>query len=180
LTLGFIGQLKPAPSHLMTLKSINLPPEIAIQTLPLSQAETNFFDNPANPLVQKVRFQSQNLSGSMLIVASDTWHSHHPPELCFVGSGFKVDNMNSTLINKSIHARWLSLQNGELSATYWFQSSEETTDNFISRIWEDITHSDKTWVLVSVLFDDSLNPDDGDLQQFAGTIYQTIDFNLNS
>ena len=178
-SLGIIGQLKPAPSHLTALKSIDLPPEIVTQTLALSQAETNFFDNPANPLVQKMRFQTNNLSGSMLIVASDTWHSHHPPELCFVGNGFKVDNMDSTMINNSIHARWLSLENGELSATYWFQSSQETTDNFISRIWEDITHKNKTWVLVSILFDHSQNSSNSEVQNFAHNLYQAIDYTLN-
>ena len=179
-SLGIIGQVKPTPSPLMTLKSIDLPPEIVTETLALSPAETNFFDNPANPLVQKMRFQSDNLSGSMLIVASDTWHSHHPPELCFVGNGFKVDNMDSTVINNSIHARWLSLQNGDLSATYWFQSPQETTDNFISRIWEDITRNDQTWVLVSVLFDDSLNSSNSEVQNLANNLYQAIDHQLNS
>jgi exosortase O len=113
----------------------------------------------------------------MLMVASDTWQSHHPPELCFVGNGFKVDKMNSTLINNAINARWLSLQNGELSAVYWFQSKETTTDDFVTRIWDYLSHRHKTWVLVSVLFDRAENYDSPEIKNFSNTIYQTIDRN---
>ena len=174
-TFAIIGQFKPASSEFIALNSINLPADINTEKIALTEGETNFFDNHDNTLVEKVKFKSRSLSGSMLIVASDTWHSHHAPELCFVGNGFKVDKMNSTILNESINARWLSLQNGKQSATYWFQSSNQTTDKFLSRIWENITHSDKTWVLVSVLFDESINDRNSDLQQFTQSIYNTID-----
>ena len=177
--LGIIGQIKPSQLRPISLDAIALPQAIVTENLQLTPAEANFFDNPANPLVQKLRFKSEQLSGSMLMVASNSWQSHHPPELCFLGNGFKVDNMKSKLINNSIHARWLSLQNGNLSATYWFQSDHSTTDDFISRIWEHITHKNKTWILVSVLFDEKENPNSTEIQDFTSTIYQTINQSLN-
>jgi exosortase O len=176
IILGIMGQFKPLTEHI-SLKSINLPSEIITETLPLTVAETDFFASPANPLVQKLSFQSDRLTGSMLMVASDTWQSHHPPELCFLGNGFKVDSMNSTVLNDSIHARWLSLQNGKLSAAYWFQSEQSTTDDFVARIWDHISHRNKTWVLVSVLFDHAENPDSTEIKNFSNSIYQTINQN---
>lgn len=180
IILGILGQFQPHKFNNNAFQSIDLPSQIAIDNLALTTAEANFFDNPANPLVHKIRFKTDNLSGSMLMVASNSWQAHHPPELCFTGNGFKVDHMDSKLINDSINARWLSLQNGELSATYWFQSAQGTTDDFISRIWEHISHRDKTWVLVSVLFDDAENPDSNAIKNFSNTIYQTINQNFNS
>ncbi len=177
ITLGIIGQFQPLQLDRVALHSIDLPPEIATETLALTPAEVNFFDNPANPVVEKLRFQSNDLSGSMLMVASNTWQSHHPPELCFLGNGFQVDSMNSTLINNAINARWLSLQNGKLSAAYWFQSAQGTTDDFVSRIWDHLAHRHKTWVLVSVLFDNRENPDSDQIKNFSNTIYQTINHN---
>ena len=185
IVLGIIGQINPRQLSTNSLDAISkagavaLPQDIVTENLQLTPAEANFFDNPANPFVQKLRFQSHQLSGSMLMVASNSWQAHHPPELCFLGNGFKVDNMESQLISDSINARWLSLQDGELSATYWFQSDRETTDDFISRIWEHITHRNKTWVLISILFDDSENPNSTEIQSFANTIYQTIDQGLS-
>jgi exosortase O len=177
ITLGIIGQFQPLQLDQVALHSIDLPPEIATESLALTPAEVNFFDNPANPVVEKLRFQSNDLSGSMLMVASNTWQSHHPPELCFLGNGFQVDSMNSTLINNAINARWLSLQNGKLSAAYWFQSAQGTTDDFVSRIWDHLAHRNKTWVLVSVLFDNRENPDSDQIKNFSNTIYQTINHN---
>lgn len=182
ITLGIIGQF---PLHLhqsskLALAAIDLPPAITTETLALSTAEANFFDNPAHPLVQKFRFKFDRLEGSMLMVASDTWQAHHPPELCFTANGFKVDRMESRVINDSINARWLSLQNGTLSAAYWFQSSQSTTDDFISRIWERMTQRNKAWVMVSILFDDAENPDGKEIEDFSKIIYQTINRDLNS
>jgi exosortase O len=177
IILGIIGQFQPLQLDQAALHSINLPPEIATESLTLTPAEANFFDNPANPVVEKLRFQANDLSGSMLMVASNTWQSHHPPELCFLGNGFQVDSMNSTLINNAINARWLSLQNGKLSAAYWFQSAQGTTDDFVSRIWDHLAHRNKTWVLVSVLFDNRENPDSDQIKNFSNMIYQTINRN---
>ncbi|MGD1920241.1 MAG: exosortase O [Pleurocapsa sp.] len=179
IVLGIIGQINPNIINAATLNSINLPPQIIAEKLDLSKAEKNFFDNPANPLVEKVRFQSNNLSGSMLLVASSNWQTHHPPELCFLGNGFKIDNMESKLIDDSINARWLSLQDGELSATYWFQSNRSTTDDFIERIVDYVAHRNKTWVLVSILFDGNEQPDSRNIKDFTNSIYQTINQSLN-
>ena len=180
ITLGIIGQFPLHQPSKLALAAIDLPPAITTETLALSTAEANFFDNPANPLIQKFRFKFDRLEGSMLMVASDTWQAHHPPELCFTGNGFKVDRMESRVINDSINARWLSLQNGTLSAAYWFQSSQSTTDDFISRIWERMTQRDRTWVMVSILFDDAEKPDGKEIEDFSKIIYQTINRDLNS
>jgi exosortase O len=173
IILGIIGQFQPFSSH-ASLQPIDLPPAIITENLPLTPAETDFFGSPTNPVVQKIGFKSDRLTGSMLMVASDTWQSHHPPELCFLGNGFKVDSMSSTVINDAINARWLSLQNGELSAAYWFQSAQSTTDDFVARIWDHISHRNKTWVLVSVLFDRAENPNSPEIKNFSDSIYQTI------
>jgi exosortase O len=85
--------------------------------------------------------------------------------------------MNSIVLNDSIHARWLSLQNGKLSAVYWFQGDEITTDDFVARIWDHISHRNKTWVLVSVLFDEAESPDSTEIKNLSNSIYQTINQN---
>ena len=85
--------------------------------------------------------------------------------------------MNSVAIDNSINARWLSLQNGKLSAAYWFQSQQSTTDDFVVRIFDRISQRHKTWVLVSVLFDDVETPDSIAIKNFSNSIYQTIERN---
>lgn len=179
MAIGLFGQINPNQSETTNVQNLRLPSTIITENLPLTKTETNFFDNPANPLVQKLRFQSEHLSGSMLMVASNSWQAHHPPELCFLGNGFKVNSMNSQVLNNEINARWLNLQDGSLSATYWFQSAHSTTDDFVARIWDHLTQHQKTWVLVSVLFDSPEQPNDAEIKNFTQTIYQSIDQELN-
>ncbi|NEO90477.1 MAG: exosortase O [Moorea sp. SIO3G5] len=180
IALGLVGQIQPIQDKVNAIASIQLPQQLVSEPLPLTEAEQRFFDNPALPIAQKQRFVYGNLSGSMLLVASSAWQAHHPPELCLVGNGFKVDSIKPTLLNQSVKARWLSLQDGKRSATYWFQSPQGTTDDFLSRIWDYIAHRNKTWVLVSVLFDSEHNPDSAEIQTFASAIHDAIHQSLTS
>ncbi len=180
IALGLVGQIQPIQDKVNAIASIQLPQQLVSEPLPLTEAEQRFFDNHALPIAQKQRFVYGNLSGSMLLVASSAWQAHHPPELCLVGNGFKVDSIKPTLLNQSVKARWLSLQDGKRSATYWFQSPQGTTDDFLSRIWDYIAHRNKTWVLVSVLFDNEHNPDSAEIQTFASAIHDAIHQSLTS
>ncbi|NEO79815.1 exosortase O [Moorena sp. SIO4G3] len=180
IALGLVGQIQPIQEKVKAIASIQLPQQLVSEPLPLTEAEQRFFDNPGLPIAQKQRFVYGNLSGSMLLVASSAWQAHHPPELCLVGNGFKVDSIKPTLLNQSVKARWVSLQDGKRSATYWFQSPQGTTDDFLSRIWDYIAHRNKTWVLVSVLFDSEHNPDSAEIQTFASTIHDAIHQSLTS
>lgn len=179
IALILLAQVKPALETVQPLTSIHLPLNVATETLPLTEAEQRFFDDAAKPVVQKQRFTFNTLSGSMLLVTSRGWHPHHPPELCLVGNGLKVDSMISTTLSPEINARWLSLQDGQLAATYWFQSPQRTTDDFIKRIWEYVAHRNRTWVLVSVLFDNFPELNSTEIQTFASTVHDAIDQSLN-
>lgn len=57
------------------------------------------------------------------------------------------------------------LHRNALSASYWFQSAGQTTDDYATRIWADLTLQRDRWVLVSILFDDACDP--GDVQCMA-------------
>ncbi|NEQ57163.1 MAG: exosortase O [Moorea sp. SIO4A1] len=180
IALGLVGQIQAIQEKVNAIASIQLPQQLVSEPLPLTEAEQRFFDNHGLPIAQKQRFVYGNLSGSMLLVASSAWQAHHPPELCLVGNGFKVDSIKPTLLNQSVKARWLSLQDGKRSATYWFQSPQGTTDDFLSRIWDYIAHRNKTWVLVSVLFDSEHNPDSAEIDNFASAIHDAIHQSLTS
>ena len=44
----------------------------------------------------------------------------------------------------------------------------------MARIWDYISHRHKTWVMVSVLFDDAKTPDSTEIKEFSNTIYRAI------
>ncbi|NET07333.1 MAG: exosortase O [Symploca sp. SIO2B6] len=178
ITLALVAQLKPPQINTSAIATINLPQQMVSEPIPLTKAEQSLFDNPTHPIAQKWRFELGKLSGSMLVVTTTTWHAHHPPELCFVGNGLKVDGMERKQLTPQVMARWLSLQDGKLSATYWFQSTQQTTDSFLSRIWDYVIHRDKNWVMISALFDSYHYPENSEIKAFATTIYEAIDNSL--
>jgi exosortase O len=165
----------------ISLAAIHWPAQMKLQPLPLTETETEFFSSPS-PVktvnAEKNRFQFGTLSGSMLLVSSTSWRSHHAPELCFVGNGFKVNQMTQASLASDFPVRWLALQDGTMSATYWFQSRTKTTDEFLSRIWSDLSRQSRSWVMVSVLFDQTQSPDRPEVNTFAKSLHQAIALEL--
>jgi exosortase O len=177
--------LVPRPSlaavEPISLAAIHWPAQMKLQPLPLTETETEFFSSP-DPVktvnAEKNRFQFGTLSGSMLLVSSTSWRSHHAPELCFVGNGLKVNQMTQASLASDFPVRWLSLQDRTMSATYWFQSRTKTTDEFLSRIWSDLSHQSRSWVMVSVLFDQTQSPDRTEVNTFAKSLHEAIALEL--
>lgn len=179
LTLATINQLyHPQKEQPLSLASLPWPEQMVSERIPLNAGEHQFFDNYPSIVPEKRRFTLGNLSGSILIVANTTWRTYHPPEMCLLASGFKVDRIERKLLTPTVQARWLSLANGKYTATYWFQSPQQTTDEFLSRFWSDVTRRQKNWVLISVLFDRSFSPDSPKIRDFTTTIHRAIDQSL--
>lgn len=176
LGLAFIPQPQIMPAKLI---AINLPVQMYSTPLKLTATEQDFFADYKDVLVQKQRFEWKHFSGSILLVNSSAWQAHHSPELCFVGNGLKVDAMVKQQLSSDVLGRWLSLENGTMSAAYWFQSPKRTTDEFLSRIWGELTRKDSRWVLVSVLFDKNETPNTPETSAFVSSIRNAINQSLN-
>jgi exosortase O len=146
--------------------------EIHAQPLALTAQEFEFFGNSA--IATKQKFEFHGLTGSMLLVSSNSWRTHHAPELCLVGNGLKVDKMTSTQLTESFPVRWLNLQDGKMSAMYWFQSASQTTDELLTRIWSEISYRDRAWMMVSILFDQKQAADDPEVLAFANSIRDSL------
>ncbi|MEM9567870.1 MAG: exosortase O, partial [Cyanobacteria bacterium P01_E01_bin.34] len=172
--LAVVSNRAAPPPPTTAIGAIQLPQQLQATALPLSPIETQFFQHSTYPIAEKWRFDWQGVSGSMLVVASHNWQAHHPPELCMAGNGFEVDGMTHRQIMEDLDARWLSLENGTLSATYWFQSPQGTTDEFMTRFLESITHRHNPWTMVSILFDRAIAPDDESVQAITAAVQAAV------
>jgi exosortase O len=173
LVLGLIPRPNLAIENLTT--TIQLPASIQTQSLPLTSQEQELFGDSAAEriplgIATKQKFEFGNLSGSMLLVSSNSWRSHHAPELCFVGNGFKIDNMGSSQLTAGFPVRWLNLEQGKMSAIYWFQSPSQITDQLLNRIWGEISSHDRNWMMVSILFDQKQAIDNAEVIAFSNSI----------
>jgi exosortase O len=176
LLFGLVVVPHPPVSSTTALQmaALSWPSGIKTEPVALTATEQRFFAEDPATMAMKQRWQAGTLSGSMLLVASTSWRAHHAPELCWVGNGFRVDRMERQRFAPSVSARWLSLQGGTQTALYWFQSPQRTTDDLLSRIWSQVSRSDRRWVLVSVQLEQPLPPGDPEVQALVSTIHQTI------
>ena len=61
-----------------------------------------------------------------------------------------------------------------MSAAYWFQSPEQTTDDYGTRIWADLAVQRQRWVLVSILFDETPEPNAPEVQALVLSLHQAV------
>ncbi|WP_204104871.1 MULTISPECIES: exosortase O [Spirulina sp. CCY15215] len=175
IALAIVYHFLPIQSPQL-IEAIALPESVDTALIELTPAEQRFFTSYPETIAEKHHFNFGDLSGSLLVVANTSWRSYHPPELCFIGNGLKVDRVEKKQLSTDIIARWLSLQNGQLSATYWLQSKGQTTDDFYRRLWQQFfMANDRSWILVSILFDRNINANNSLLQEFTTEIYNSID-----
>ena len=153
---------------------------VQTQALELNIYEQDFFARYPGVVTQKQRFQLGDVSGSVIAVASPTWEAHHAPELCFSAIGSTIDHMEKRMLTSDVTGRWLSLNQGQRSATYWFQSPQLTTDHYFERVWREIRRQDPQWTMVSIQFDQSLSEQDTAVQTLVDAVHGAIAVAMSS
>lgn len=153
------------------------PAALTVEPQPLTQAEHDWLTGDGAEAAQRWRFQWRGLGGSMILVTSSTWRAHHQPERCFEVYGLSLDQSSTHLVDGEFPLRFVQLgraQGQALSASYWFQSADRVTDDYGTRIWADLSPKRARWVLVSVLFDRTVTPDDPDVAALYHILKDTI------
>jgi hypothetical protein len=92
--------------------------------------------------------------------------------------GLSLDDSRTHLVTPTLPVRLVALGDGDqralLSAGYWFQAAGRTTDDYATRIWADLAPRRQRWVLVSVLFDGTVDPHDEDVQLFYLALHDAV------
>jgi hypothetical protein len=95
----------------------------------------------------------------MLVVRSRAANGLHAPEVCMLGNGISVDQMQSRDFGAGQY-RFLTVDNGRRNAVYWMQGEQTITDDFRKRLSRFVFGGEDDWVMVTLLFDDRLNLDE--------------------
>jgi exosortase O len=182
LAMGLVYTPRPQTGLAQTAAPWTFPAGLAAEPMPLTPTEHDWLARDGAESADRWRFQWHGLSGSMILITSNTWRAHHRPERCFEVYGLTLEEPRTQLVTPYLPVRFVSLGNGDkhavLSATYWFQSADHATDDYATRIWADLKPQRDRWVLVSVLFDDVIDPRDPDVQTFYLILNQTVNDHL--
>ncbi len=141
-----------SPEHSISFSS----PNALSSEIPLSDAEkTIFFDTDVSFASKyELKWKQKNLS--LLLVKSSSARSHHDPELCLQGLGYRL------LAEQSIQISDTQLKQIEIQTSddrqaqkgfvyYWFVSSDSIITEYSERVWEQFRQPNKDWVLVEVI-----------------------------
>ncbi|MEM7134487.1 MAG: exosortase O [Chloroflexota bacterium] len=142
--------------------TFRFPDDITTEVEPLGEEELGWLTKDGAESVDHRRFQWGGVTGTMLLISSQSWRAHHRPERCFEVKGLSVDELRTHIVTPNIATatfpvRLLSLGAGTErnthSAVYWFQSTNRITDDYATRMWADLALQPERWILVSVLLD---------------------------
>jgi len=167
MVMGLLYAPRPAAAAPNPSADFPFPAQLNAQPWQLTQGEREWLAEAGVQSAQRWRFTWQPgsadpLTGSMLIVTSNSWRAHHRPERCFEVYGLTVDQSTSLMAAADfpVRALWLSTRQPKrlMTAAYWLQSGERATDDYATRIWADLSPERQPWVLVTVLFDTPVEP----------------------
>jgi exosortase O len=156
----------------------NFPAPLRTELLPLKPAEMEWFTRDGADSAGRWRFEWDSLSGSLMLISSATWRAHHRPERCFEVYGLSMNDSTTYMVAPDFSVRLVSLGNRQgknlLTAAYWFQSPDHTTDDYGTRMWADLAPQRERWVLVSILFDRALDPNATEVQALYQALRRTV------
>jgi exosortase O len=174
---------RPINSISQTTAAWDFTEELTITSLPLTESELDWFTRDGAESVARYRFEWQGVTGSMILITSRTWRAHHRPERCFEVYGLSLEESRPHLVSHDFPLRLVSLGNGQAQqlflASYWFQSATQTTDDYATRIWADLSPRRQQWVLVSILFDSAQEPTQPEIEALYGVLHRTVARNLS-
>lgn len=158
--------------------SWRFPTQWHTEPAPLGERAEAWLKEDGAESAERLRFEWNGLSGSLLLITSRSWRAHHRPERCFEVYGLSVVDSGTHLVNGNLPVRMISLREGHdvdhYTATYWLQSAQMTTDDFGTRMWSDLSLRPRRWTLVSVLFDDTLDPNAPQVVAFYEALHDTV------
>jgi exosortase/archaeosortase family protein len=182
LVMAFAYTPRPHTGLTQTPPAWEFPAELRTEPMPLKPDEIDWLTRGGAESADRRRFEWRGITGSMMLITSQTWRAHHRPERCFEVYGLSLDDSHTYLITREFPLRFVSLSygnsRGPLSATYWFQSVDRTTDDYATRIWADLAPERDQWVLVTILFDGVHDPSTADLQAFYSALHAGVAHSL--
>ncbi len=163
LVLGLVLLYTPRPVQGASVSSSwQYPAEMNTSPQPLTPGEIDWITSGGADSADRQRFSMGDLSGSMILIRSHSWRGQHRPERCFEVYGLTVDNSYAQLVSSEFPLRVVKLSDRSsgrsYTAAYWFQSATQITDDYGTRMWADLDPQREEWVLVTVLFDQSVDP----------------------
>jgi len=137
----------------VVLEASQLNNEKSSDEIALTDNEKNLFLRHGVISYEKKRFLTSGLTGTAFLVLAKSWRGHHHPEQCLQGQGAVIDSTRTLVIQNGLQVRSLEIKDSKTEVVYWFQSLDDSTDDYSSRVWSGFIHPTKPYVMISLYLD---------------------------
>ena len=129
----------------------------------LTEKERAFFQ-ANSALSAKYQLDWQGYPVSLLMVYGPYWKSQHDPRNCYTAQGYSLDHQKTLRFQQQLgdevmEVRSLSLNAGDLSGLYWYQSATAQTADYSVRAFAGFREPQNPWVMVSMAWRENLPAD---------------------
>lgn len=164
---------RPLPEATNGRLSFTFDAALSARPLPLDAGERDLFDRWGAPDASKHALRQRGRRAALVLVPSADWRAHHPPALCLTGSGHRLEAPAPARIGPARVTHSLA-DGGARTAVYWFQSPDRTTSALLERIEDGVLGAKAPWVLVTLLVDGGLSPDDPELEALVTHVHRAV------
>ena len=138
-------------------------PNTVSSVVPFSEKEKTLFLNTDVTFASKYALKWKQKDLNLLLVRSTSARSHHDPELCLQGLGYRLLH-EQTILFSDAQIKEIEIQTSDdpHSPTgevyYWYVSKDTIITDYSERVWEQFRQPNQEWVLVELIISKSQQP----------------------
>lgn len=143
-------------------------PNAQLKLVPFNEKEKTLFFNSDVIFSSKYNLKWKQKNMGLLLVKSKSARTHHDPELCLQGLGYRLISQESKTIDGN-RIKQIEIQTSDdfdsplATVYYWYVSKDRIIIDYSERVWEQFNNPNQEWVLVELSFFNSQKPEDQEL-----------------
>lgn len=122
----------------------------------------------------KARFRADTLCGSLAVIQSSMSRAHHHPFRCLKGAGGDLKELGPLHLNNDFSLNQVYIRNTGQYACFWFQNENLGTSDYSQRLWQWLTEKQKTWTMISIVFDHAIDTKSEMFIKFVTWLYSEV------
>jgi exosortase O len=150
-----------------------------LKLIPFNEKEKALFFNSDVIYSSKYSLKWRQKNMNLLLVKSKSARTHHDPELCLQGLGYRIIQEESQVV-ANIRIKQLKIQisdnfnSPKATVYYWYVSKDKIIIDYSERVWEQFNKPSQEWILAELSYFDSQQLTNKELGELFNLITRSI------
>lgn len=154
-------------------------PDTSLQLIPFNEKEKTIFFNSDVIFASKYSLKWRQKNMNLLLVKSKSARTHHDPELCLQGLGYRLIQEESQIVD-NIRVKQLKIQTADnidspkATVFYWYVSKNKIIIDYSERVWEQFNKPNQEWILTELSYFDTQQLTNKELGELFNLITRSV------